>query len=190
MTVPRHPSASLRGRLLAASQHLRDPNFFRTVVLILEHGEGALGVVLNRPTTITIEQAAPQWSDLSAPPSVVFSGGPVERTAAVALARSAGIAPPAGSFTAFSERLGMVDLTREPLDLLGIISDLRIFSGYAGWSPGQLEDEIDAGGWQVLDLAGFDPLTPDPPILWNAARAEISAGRILQPGRASVGENN
>ena len=68
MAVPRHRSASLRGRLVAASQNLGDPNFFRTVVLILEHGEGVLGVVLNRPTTVTIEQAAPKWSELNQRP--------------------------------------------------------------------------------------------------------------------------
>ena len=190
MAVPRHPAASLRGRLLAASQNLRDPNFFRTVVLILEHGEGALGVVLNRPSSVTIAQAAPAWSGLISQPQVVFNGGPVERSAAIALARNEGIAAPEGAFTALSEQLGMVDLSREPIELIGIISDLRIFSGYAGWSPGQLEEEIDAGGWLVLDSAGFDPLTADPAVLWNAAVGEASAGRVLQPGRQSAGENN
>ena len=190
MAVPRHPSSSLRGRLLVASQNLRDPNFFRTVVLMLEHGEGALGVVLNRPTSITIEQAAPEWAELIGQPAVVFNGGPVERTAAIALGRSAGIGLPEGAFTRHSDQFGMVDLNQEPSELLGAVSDMRIFSGYAGWSPGQLEEEIDSGGWLVLDSAGFDPLTADPSTLWNAALAETTAGRVLRPGRAPIGENN
>lgn len=190
MAVPRHPSSSLRGRLLVASQNLRDPNFFRTVVLMLEHGEGALGVVLNRPTSITVEQAAPEWVELIGQPAVVFNGGPVERTAAIALGRSAGIGLPEGAFTRHSDQFGMVDLNQEPSELLGVVSDMRIFSGYAGWSPGQLEEEIDSGGWLVLDSAGFDPLTADPSTLWNAALAETTAGRVLRPGRAPIGENN
>ena len=84
----------------------------------------------------------------------------------------------------------MVDLSRDPAELLGIISGMRIFSGYAGWGAGQLEEEIDAGGWLVLDSAGFDPLTGNPAVLWNMAVGEASAGRVLRPGHSSLGENN
>ena len=190
MSVSRHPSASLRGRLLAATQQLSDPNFFRTVVLVLEHGEGALGVVLNRPTAVSIERAAPEWRELIGDPPVVFNGGPVERTAAIALGRSDGIGLPEGAFTRHSDQLGMVDLNRDPAELQGLVQDLRIFSGYAGWGAGQLEEEIDGGGWLVLDSASFDPLTSDPSTLWNTALAEATAGRVLTPGRAPIDQNN
>ena len=190
MAIPRHPSSSLRGRLLVASQHLQDPNFFRTVLLMLEHGEGALGVVLNRPTSISVEAAAPKWAELASEPKVLFSGGPVERTAAIALARSTGIRAPEGAFTPLLGDFGMVDLSREVAELLGIVTGMRIFSGYAGWSPGQLEEEIDAGGWLLLDSAGFDPLTTNPSTLWNAALGETAAGRALRPGHVSSEENN
>ena len=190
MSVPRHPSASLRGRLLVATQQLSDRNFFRTVVLMLEHGEGALGVVLNRPTAVPVDRAAPDWRALVGEPPVVFSGGPVEPTAAIALARSDGIGLPEGAFTRHSEQFGMVDLNCDPAELLGLVHDLRIFSGYAGWGAGQLEEEIGGGGWLVLNSAGFDPLTSDPSTLWNAALAEAAAGRVLTPGRAPIGQNN
>ena len=190
MAIPRHPSTLLRGRLLVASQHLRDPNFFRTVVLMLEHGDGALGVVLNRPTSVTIERAAPEWRDLAGQPPVVFNGGPVERTAAIALGRGDGVGLPDGVFTPHSGQWGMVDLNSDPAALAGSVRDLRIFSGYAGWGEGQIEEEIDSGGWLVLDAASFDPLTANPATLWNAAVGEATAGRVLRPGYSPICENN
>ena len=183
---PNDPSFSLSGQILVASRHLTDPNFFRTVVLILEHGEGALGVVLNRPTEITIADVVPTWLDLAAEPRVVFQGGPVERTAAIGLARPEGALDPEQTWfsLAVSEagrELGIVNLSAEPGDLAGVVRDLRIYSGYAGWSPGQLESEIQAGGWLVLDHiafeGSFDPLTSDPATLWNQASSAAASGQ-------------
>src|SRR3954464_12931863 len=90
---------SLTGRLLVATPLLGDPNFDRTVVLLIEHSpEGALGVVLNRPGTLDVVDALPQWGDLATEPAVLFSGGPVQGNAIVGLgevADSAGPTPPA-----------------------------------------------------------------------------------------------
>ncbi len=189
------PSTSLTGRLLAASRHLADPNFFRTVVLILEHGQGALGVVLNRPTAITIADVVPDWAALAASPPVVFQGGPVERTAAIGLARPNGPFDPEQTWFSLTieqpgSELGIVNLSAKPGDLTGLIRDLRIYSGYAGWSPGQLENEIQAGGWLVLDHDGFDPLTSDPATLWNQAASAAASGRGVRAIDGPSVENN
>ena len=175
---PDDPDSTLAGNILAASRSLADRNFFRTVLLILEHGEGALGVVLNRPTAVNLEDVVPSHLSLAAHPPVVFQGGPVERTAAIGLARpDLRFHPEQTAFTLLTtepgRELGIVNLSAEPEQLAGIARDLRIYSGYAGWSPGQLESEIQRGDWLVLDhltfSSSFDPLTSDPASLWNEA---------------------
>ena len=192
---PNDPNASLSGQILVASRNLVDPNFFRTVVLILEHGDGTLGVVLNRPTEITIADVVPAWLDLSAQPRVVFQGGPVERTAAIGLARPDTAFDPLQTWFSLTIRepgreLGIVNLSADPGDLSGVVRDLRIFSGYAGWSPGQLEGEIQDGGWLVLDHDGFDPLTSDPATLWNQASSAAASGRGVRAIDGPSVQNN
>ncbi len=192
---PNDPDHSLSGNILVASRHLADPNFFRTVVLILEHGDGALGVVLNRPTQVTIADAVPTWVDLSGRPAVVFQGGPVERTAAIGLARPSGAIMPeqtvfALSITEPGRELGIVDLSAEPPDLVGVVRDVRIYSGYAGWNPGQLESEIQAGEWLVLAHDAVDPLTSDPSSLWNLASSAASSGRGVRTVDSPHVQNN
>ena len=162
-----------------ASRNLIDPNFFRTVVLMLEHGEGALGVVLNRPTTLAIAEVVPDWLPLAGRPAVVFTGGPVERTAAIGLARSQAD-DHGGHFTPVSREVGIVDLGAGPDSLTHLVSDVRIYSGYAGWSAGQLEAEIETGGWLVLDADPFDPLVSDPAALWNRAALRAASGQGVQ----------
>ena len=192
---PNDPSFSLSGQILVASRHLADPNFFRTVVLILEHGDGALGVVLNRPTAITLADVVPTWLDLAAQPTVVFQGGPVERTAAIGLARPEGAFDPEQTWftlaiTEPGREVGIVNLGAEPSDLAEIVRDLRIYSGYAGWSAGQLESEIQAGGWLVLDHEGFDPLTSDPATLWNQASSAAASGQGVRAIDGPSVQNN
>lgn len=161
---------SLRGRLLVATPGLVDPNFDRTVVLVLEHGdEGALGLVLNRPSEVTVGDALPEWGPLTAEPGVVFVGGPVATGTVICLARG-GTAEPSGGWTPLFGDLGTVDAGRAPGDLdvrLGP-GAVRVFSGYAGWGGGQLEHEVEAGGWFVVDGRPGDSHTPDPGGLWRA----------------------
>lgn len=179
MPIHWRPGASLAGRLLVASRNLIDPNFFRTVVLMLEHGDGALGVVLNRPTTLALAEVVPDWLPLAGRPAVVFTGGPVERTAAIGLARSQG-EDEQGRFTPVSREVGIIDLSAGPDSFGSLVSDVRIYSGYAGWGTGQLEGEIEAGGWIVLDADPFDPLVNDPAALWNRAAVSAAEGRGVQ----------
>jgi putative transcriptional regulator len=172
--------ASLRGRLLVASPILNDPNFDRTVILVLDHGSetGALGLVVNRPTSLTVTAAVPTWSDHVAEPAVVFVGGPVAAESAIGLARTDDVtratvdaeaddaaAEGFGAVGFFG--LGTVDLSREPEDVHPSVAALRVYAGYAGWAPGQLEGEIDEGAWWVVDAEPDDAWTRMPQDLWR-----------------------
>jgi putative transcriptional regulator len=166
--------AARAGRLLVATPLLGDPNFRRTVVLLVEHepDEGTLGVVLNRPTQLAVGQVLEPWNELATGPSVVFTGGPVAPTSALALARVRGDAEPLG-WRALDggpnmSRIGLVDLEAPPQVLAAEIASLRVFAGYAGWGNGQLQSEIDEGAWYVLPGEPADPFMPDPSRLWQA----------------------
>ena len=153
--------ATLRGRLLLAGPGLVDPNFFRTVILMLEHGDdGAIGVILNRPTDLPVRDALPPWADTVSDPAVVFVGGPVAPGTAIALGRSLDVEPVVGAF-------GMLDLEQSPT----ACHDVRLFSGYAGWGPGQLEDEIDEDSWIILEARPDDVASDDADELWSIVLA-------------------
>lgn len=158
---------SLTGRLLVATPALRDPNFERTVVLLVAHEEGgALGVVLNRATEVPVVEVLEGWSVLASDPAVVFEGGPVQPEAAICLARTrAGIGRLAG-FNRVSGAVGTVDLSSEPGKLREALVGVRVFAGYAGWAPGQLEGEISAGSWFVFDALPGDAFVSRPDDLW------------------------
>jgi putative transcriptional regulator len=146
---------------------LNDPNFARTVILLLDHdGDGALGVVLNRPSEIAAGDALPGWADVASQPAVVHVGGPVTPDAVVCLGRlRQGI--PVSGWTPLTGRVGAVDLDGEPAELAGALDGLRVFAGYAGWGPGQLEDELRLGGWLVLAAESDDAFSPTPDKLWS-----------------------
>jgi len=158
-----------KNRLLVATPGLVDPNFDRSVVLMLEHDDGgALGLILNRPGPVPVESLFPEWADLAAPPPTLFHGGPVAAGAVLTLALTAEPdAPPEGWVHLFGA-VGVIDIRREPDAAVPAIAAVRIFSGYAGWAAGQLEGEIDAGGWVVVDAVPEDAFTPDPEGLWSA----------------------
>lgn len=156
----------LTGNLLVAGPLLIDPNFFRTVVLVCAHAEdGALGLVLNRPTDIAVGDHLPGWVERLAPPSVVFAGGPVQPETAIGLGRHRG--PEPVGWTGVDGRVGLVDLSRAPGEVVGDIEALRVYSGYAGWGPGQLEDELLRNDWLVFPADACDPFLGDPGEAWR-----------------------
>ncbi len=156
----------LKGRLLVATPNLGDPNFERTVVLVLEHGEeGALGVVLNRPSGLELAEPLPEWAPAAAHPPVIFIGGPVAPSAAVCLARVVA-ADGAEGWEPLLGPVGTMDLDRDPDQAIPRLEEIRVFAGYAGWGPGQLESEIADGGWFVVDAHASDPLSAAPERLW------------------------
>jgi putative transcriptional regulator len=162
-------SASLKNRLLVATPLLREPTFARTVILLLEHDEttGAVGVVLNRPTAIDVASAVPPVADLAAPPTVLFEGGPVSPATAIALGLTEPDAEPEGWIEVVAP-LVTVDLDHDPALLAATLRRLRIFAGYAGWSAGQLEGEVEEGSWYVVDSLPLDAFGDDPDGLWSA----------------------
>lgn len=164
----------LAGHLLVATPLLGDPNFRRSVVLVVEDepGEGTLGVVLNRPTDVPVGRVLESWTSLVTGPSVVFKGGPVAPNSALALAVAAGGESPLGwrslDGSAVMSRIGLVDLDAPPELLEGGIESLRVFAGYAGWGPGQVKAEIEEGAWYVLAGEPADAFAAEPERLWEA----------------------
>jgi putative transcriptional regulator len=160
------------GRLLVATPQLVDPHFAHAVVLLLDHDDqGSLGVVLNRPTAVPVETVLTGWGGEVGEPSVVFEGGPVSPDAALAVAGLAvtGAAPGEGDPVGFRRLFGStgvldLDTPRELLDPR--VVRLRIFAGYAGWTSGQLDDEVEEGSWHVVDSEADDPFAGDPDRLW------------------------
>ena len=159
----------MKGRLLLATPPMDDPNFDRAVIYMLEHrDDGALGVVINRPTGEPLTEPLDRWADLQTEPASIFLGGPVEPDAMIALAlANQPVAEPTEELSPVSGHVASADLTMDPALVAGLIDSVRIFRGYAGWGPGQLEGEIDAGSWLVLDAEPGDVFADDPDDLWR-----------------------
>ncbi len=157
---------SLAGKLLVATPELGDPNFWRSVVFMVEHDdeEGALGLVLNRPSDIPVREHLPSWADVATDPCVVFVGGPVTPDVAIGLVERPG--DPPETWAPVLEDVGLADLASDP-ETLGGVRRCRVFAGYAGWVPGQLEMEVAVNSWFVLDAKRSDVFSPDPQRLWR-----------------------
>lgn len=161
-------SESLAGKLLIASLRISEPTFFRTVVLMCAHDEnGALGVVLNRPLREErIAKHMPLYDAFAGEPACLFAGGPVEFTAALALARwNPVLDTPAPRFVV--GRVGLLDLSKPIEEVEAGVEELRIFAGYAGWTGGQLESELEQESWFVVDATPEDAFTRSPDTLWR-----------------------
>jgi putative transcriptional regulator len=156
---------SMTGQLLVATPTLRDPNFDRTVVLLVAHEPGgALGVVLNRATEVPVADVLGNWGELA---GVLFEGGPVQPESAICLARRRPeVKQRVSGFHHVDGALGTIDLSADPEQLRGSVAGIRVFAGYSGWSPGQLEEEISSGSWFVFDALPGDPFVNRPDDLW------------------------
>ncbi len=156
---------SLRGHLLIAGPGLVDPNFWRTVVLVGEHSEeGALGVVLNRSSETSVEEAVPELALLAEGMGAVHVGGPVQPSAVVVLAD---FAEPDDAESLVLDSVGFLPAEVEP-ESLGELRRARVYVGYAGWGPGQLDEELEEGSWIVEPALPDDVFTADPEGLWSA----------------------
>lgn len=176
-TVPELPPAA--GRLLVATPLLVEATFARTVVYLLEHDDdGTVGVVVNRPSRTPVGQVLPSWHEAASDPDVVFTGGPVQPDGALCL----GEVRPGGEQAVPSESgwlrmlpggaglggvLATVDLEADGGDVAPALANLRIYAGHAGWSPGQLADEIGQGAWIVVDGGKHDVFSRAPTVLWR-----------------------
>lgn len=157
--------SSLRGQLLIASPTLLDPNFARTVALIGEHDEsGTMGVVLNRTADFSVADAAPVLGDLVEPGEMVHTGGPVQPTSVVILAQFHD--PSSAGVRVFGD-VGFVAGDAD-FEAVGIeLRRARVFAGLAGWSPGQLEAELEREDWITEPALADDVFTDDPDALWS-----------------------
>jgi putative transcriptional regulator len=159
----------LVGKLLIAEPMLGDPNFERSVVLMIEHTEeGALGVVLNRPTDLEVVTVLDEWARLAAHPAVLYVGGPVEQNGVIALGRRARPDEPTVGWSQVLGDLGTVDLHQEPAAVADELAGIRFFAGYSGWGPGQLESELAQDAWMVVDAVVDDVFAPDPETMWRS----------------------
>jgi putative transcriptional regulator len=156
------------GHLLVATPMLLDPNFAETVVLLLDADEnGALGVVLNRPSTVPVADVLETWADVVAEPEVLFQGGPVSTEGALAVGRLRSLDDAPVGFREVTDDLGVIDLDT-PVELVdGSLDGMRIYAGYAGWGAGQLEAEIEEGSWYVVPGRATDVFRDDPTDLWR-----------------------
>lgn len=137
--IPHDPSLS--GHLLIATPIINGPPFHRSVIYIGEHdASGALGVILNSPSHLTVNEVLPQLAHLASDPPVVHFGGPVQTDAAMVLVQSE--AQEFAMGTTFPD-IGLVNPSTPPPDT----AKLRVYAGFSGWGPDQLEEEMATGSW-------------------------------------------
>jgi putative AlgH/UPF0301 family transcriptional regulator len=168
------------GSLLVAMPALSDPTFAGTVVFVLDHSDsGTLGVVLGRPSQVEIRDVLPGWCELAVEPVVFHVGGPCETDTALCLATApAATADGDSPLRRVAGDVYLVDLDTHPADLDEQITGLRVFAGYAGWSPGQLAGEIAEGAWACVPGLPEDVLSEAAgPQLWRHVMGRQS-GRL------------
>ena len=156
---------SVRGQLLVAGPALLDPNFWRTVVLVVEHNEeGALGLVLNRPAETSVGEAVPQLEPLLGPEERLFIGGPVQPSAVIVLAEFE--EPTDAALLAFDD-VGVLATSSSPDEHTAGVRSGRAFLGHAGWGPGQLDGELERGDWILEPAKLGDAFSTDAQRLWS-----------------------
>lgn len=181
------------GSLLAAMPGLTDPTFAGSVIYVLDHSpSGTLGVVLGSPSQVQIRDVLPGWCDLAVDPGVFHVGGPCETDTALCLARCPGPEVSTGTgLRPVTDEIYLVDLDADPEPLAGDVQGLRVFAGYAGWSPGQLAGELAEGAWACLPGSPDDVLAEiSGPELWRAVMGR-QRGRfaVLSTAPADPTEN-
>ena len=179
---------SLRGQFLVAVPRMRDPNFFKTVVLIVEHGsEGAMGLVVNRPSTLTVSDTLAGEIDLPDTDELVYCGGPVEPSALFILHSDDEVD---SSETAESEVVNGVYIGGSRDTFEKVVQHgynyqaerpFRIYMGCAGWGPGQLETEIQRGDWLVCPASAAKVFRENPYENWDQLLQEFHRGHRLFP---------
>lgn len=176
---------SLRGRFLIAGKRLQDPNFCKSVVLLVEHGpDGAMGIIVNRPSTVTVANALSDHFQLPPTDDLVYIGGPVEPSALFILhnrdefhGNENSIVP--GLFVGNSPDIFesvVRSSTEDETDM-----QFRIYCGCAGWGPGQLEDEMDRGDWFLLNATAESLFQDDPYEVWDDLRCKVHVSPSIVP---------
>jgi putative transcriptional regulator len=151
---------------LIAGPALVDPNFWRTVVLVIDHSEeGALGLVLNRPSETSVGEAVPQLEELIDPDERVYIGGPVQPASVIVLAEFED--PTDSALLAFDD-IGVLGTGSSPEERVAGVRTGRAFVGHAGWGPGQLDAEIERDDWILERARRGDAFAQAPRELWRS----------------------
>jgi putative transcriptional regulator len=173
------------GKILVADRKLKDPHFAQTVVLIVTYGEeqGAVGLVLNRQSDVPISELLAGVKSARNRSDTAFTGGPVEPMSVLALLRSRngprGAQHVAGDVWAILDQ----DLLEDTLSKHTGTDDLRFYVGYAGWGPGQLEAEMDAGAWRVIRGGADTVFDSKPDSLWDRVvrTLDVTFAKLIVP---------
>ncbi|MEW6739932.1 MAG: YqgE/AlgH family protein [Nitrospirota bacterium] len=155
-----------KGKFLVASTNIKDPRFAETVIFLVDHGpQGTMGLIVNRPTDIRLSKMFPDINGLEKVPDFIYIGGPVERNRLFMLIQTSG--KPEDAHPVFDN----IYISTSSALLERAVNDpdagerFRIYSGYAGWAPGQLEHEITRGDWHIMN--------GDAEIIFNNAPLEL-----------------
>ena len=167
---------STAGKILIATPAIGDGNFEQSVIYMLHHDpDGALGVIINRPTELQVGDLLPRWGDLASAPGAIFGGGPVEPDGFIGVGRASGPQPD-DVLVVDGTNVVTVDLDDDPVLAAAHIDRLRLFRGYAGWGAHQLDTELSAGAWFTV--------ASEPDDLWS----ENPAGLYEQVLRRQSGD--
>ncbi len=162
------PVASLKqGVLLFSIPELRDPNFFQTVVLLINYEkEGAMGVIINKPTEVSLDEALPDVEEIQGQSLPVFFGGPVDQNHMIVLLRTN--KPPKKTLKVFKDVYftGSKDVLVERLKKHDSHDKVRVYAGYAGWTAGQLEHEVSRGDWVISNADADMVFAENPSTIW------------------------
>ncbi len=169
---------SARGKLLIAGPALLDPNFWRTVVLVVEHNDdGALGLVLNRPSETTVHDAVPQLEELVEGEELLYIGGPVQPSSVIVLAR---LEDPSDAALISFDDIGVIGTPGEgDHDHVAGVRQGRAFVGHSGWGPGQLDAELERGDWITEPARREDAFSEEPGELWRTILTRMGGSYAL-----------
>jgi putative transcriptional regulator len=168
---------SLSGQLLLAAPTLLDPNFSRAVILIGAHSEdGAMGVILNRPSQATVGEAVPQLEPAVDDDDTVYLGGPVQPDSIVLLGE---FMDPSPAGLLVLGRIGFPAPEADIEELAAATARRRVYAGYAGWGEGQLDSELEQGDWIAQPALPDDVFTEDPDELWSTVMARKGGAYTL-----------
>jgi putative transcriptional regulator len=168
---------SARGKLLIAGPALLDPNFWRTVVLVVEHNEdGALGLVLNRPSETSVGDAVPQLEELVDSDELLYIGGPVQPSSVIVLAR---LEDPSDAALLSFDDIGVIGTGDASDGPVPGVRQGRAFVGHSGWGPGQLEAELERSGWITEPARREDAFSEEPAELWRTVLTRMGGSYAL-----------
>ena len=155
-----------KGKMLVATEMIQGDVFSKTVIILLHYDRtGAMGLVVNRPTEVTIEEVLPEGDALAKRADILYWGGPVQMNSLRGMIK---LQDPPGEAEKVVGSVYLVSLNDDSWDELHKASDLRVFLGYAGWAPGQLDRELTTGSWLVVDATEDRVFPADPAKLWDS----------------------